>query len=43
MEKTEIRGYLYILIGATLWGVSSVVAKALFTSDFLPVNWSSSG
>jgi drug/metabolite transporter (DMT)-like permease len=30
MEKGEFRGYLYILIGATLWGVSSVVAKSLF-------------
>ena len=36
MEKTEIRGYLYILIGATLWGVSSVVAKALFNVGLPP-------
>jgi drug/metabolite transporter (DMT)-like permease len=35
MSKNEIRGYLYILIGATLWGVSSVVAKSLLSSDFL--------
>jgi drug/metabolite transporter (DMT)-like permease len=36
MEKTEIRGYLYILIAATLWGVSSVVAKALFNIGLPP-------
>jgi len=36
MEKTEIRGYLYILIGATLWGVSSVVAKSLFNIGLPP-------
>jgi hypothetical protein len=28
--KSEIRGYFSVLIGATLWGVSSVVAKSLF-------------
>jgi drug/metabolite transporter (DMT)-like permease len=33
MGKSEIRGYLYVLIGSTLWGVSSVVAKySLFIS-----------
>ena len=36
MGKTEIRGYLYILIGATLWGVSSVVAKSLFNIGLPP-------
>lgn len=36
MKKTEIRGYLYILIGATLWGVSSVVAKSLFNIGLPP-------
>jgi drug/metabolite transporter (DMT)-like permease len=36
MRKSEIQGYLYILIGATLWGVSSVVAKSLFNIGLLP-------
>jgi drug/metabolite transporter (DMT)-like permease len=36
MNKNEIRGYLYILIGATLWGVSSVVAKSLFNIGLPP-------
>ncbi len=36
MSKNEIRGYLYILIGATLWGVSSVVAKSLFIIGLPP-------
>jgi drug/metabolite transporter (DMT)-like permease len=36
MKKGEIRGYLYILIGATLWGVSSVVAKSLFNIGLPP-------
>jgi drug/metabolite transporter (DMT)-like permease len=36
MSKNEIRGYLYILIGATLWGVSSVVAKSLFIIGLSP-------
>ena len=36
MGKSEIRGYLYILIGATLWGLSSVVAKFLFNIGLLP-------
>jgi drug/metabolite transporter (DMT)-like permease len=30
VEKGHLQGYLYVLIGATLWGVSSVVAKSLF-------------
>ncbi len=36
MKPNEIHGYLYILIGATLWGVSSVVAKALFNVGLPP-------
>jgi drug/metabolite transporter (DMT)-like permease len=36
MKKNEIHGYLYILIGSTLWGVSSVVAKALFNIGLPP-------
>jgi drug/metabolite transporter (DMT)-like permease len=36
MKKDEMHGYLYILIGATLWGVSSVVAKALFNIGLRP-------
>lgn len=36
MKNTEIHGYLYILIGATLWGVSSVIAKALFNIGLPP-------
>ena len=31
-----MRGYLYILVGATLWGVSSVVAKSLFNIGLSP-------
>jgi drug/metabolite transporter (DMT)-like permease len=36
MRKSEFRGYLYILIGTTLWGVSSVVAKSLFIIGLPP-------
>ena len=36
MKKTERGGYFYILTGATLWGVSSVVAKSLFTLGLSP-------
>jgi drug/metabolite transporter (DMT)-like permease len=36
MGKNEIHGYLYILIGATLWGISSVVAKSLFIIGLSP-------
>ena len=36
MEKEEIHGYLYILIGSTLWGISSVVAKSLFNIGLPP-------
>lgn len=37
MNKIEMHGYLYILIGATLWGVSSVVAKSLFNIGLPPI------
>jgi drug/metabolite transporter (DMT)-like permease len=37
MKKSEIHGYLYILIGATFWGVSSVVAKSLFNTGLPPI------
>src|SRR4030066_1408172 len=36
MKKNEIRGYLYILIGTTLWGVSRGVAKSLFIIGLPP-------
>lgn len=36
MKKSEFRGYLYILVGTTLWGVSSVVAKSLFIIGLPP-------
>ena len=36
MKKNEIRGYFYILVGTTLWGVSSVVAKSLFIIGLPP-------
>jgi drug/metabolite transporter (DMT)-like permease len=36
MKKTEKGGYLFILIGTTLWGVSSVVAKSLFNIGLPP-------
>ncbi len=36
MKRQEVYGYLYILIGSTLWGVSSVVAKALFNVGLPP-------
>ncbi len=34
--KREIHGYLYVLIGATLWGISSAVAKSLFNIGLPP-------
>lgn len=37
MDRREITGYLYILVGTTLWGGSIVVAKSLFNIG-LPVN-----
>jgi len=37
MKKSEIHGYLYILIGATLWGISGVVAKSLFNIGLPPI------
>jgi drug/metabolite transporter (DMT)-like permease len=36
MKRNEVFGYLYILIGTTLWGVSSVVAKSLFNIGLPP-------
>lgn len=36
MKNKEIQGYLYILTGATLWGISSVIAKALFNIGLPP-------
>ncbi len=36
MKARELHGYLYILIGSTLWGVSSVVAKSLFNIGLPP-------
>ena len=35
-QRHEWRGYLYIFIGTTLWGISSVVAKSLFTIGLTP-------
>jgi len=37
MKKNEIHGYLYVLIGSTLWGISSVVAKSLFNIGLPPI------
>jgi drug/metabolite transporter (DMT)-like permease len=36
MNRDEFRGYVYILIGATLWGVSGAVAKSLFNIGIAP-------
>ena len=36
IETKEIHGYTYILIGSTLWGISSVVAKSLFNIGLPP-------
>ena len=36
MKKSERSGYLYVLIGTTLWGISSVVAKSLFIIGLPP-------
>jgi drug/metabolite transporter (DMT)-like permease len=36
MGKNEIRGCFYILIGTTMWGFSSTVAKALFNVGISP-------
>jgi drug/metabolite transporter (DMT)-like permease len=36
MGKNEIRGCLYILVGTTLWGFSTTVAKALFNAGVSP-------
>lgn len=35
MKRGELHGYLYVLVAATLWGVSSVVAKSLFNLALL--------
>jgi drug/metabolite transporter (DMT)-like permease len=37
VKKSEIYGYVYVLIGSTLWGVSGVVAKSLFNIGLPPV------
>ncbi len=36
MKRTERSGYIFILIGTTLWGVSSVVAKSLLVIGLPP-------
>ncbi|MGQ9510014.1 MAG: DMT family transporter [Thermodesulfobacteriota bacterium] len=36
MKKDEIQGYAYILMGSTLWGISSVIAKSLFNIGLPP-------
>jgi drug/metabolite transporter (DMT)-like permease len=36
MGKNEIRGCLYILVGTTLWGFSTTMAKALFNAGVSP-------
>jgi drug/metabolite transporter (DMT)-like permease len=36
MERGELRGYLCVLAGTTLWGVSAVVAKSLFNLGIPP-------
>ena len=38
MARKELKGYLYILIGTTFWGVSSVVAKSLFNAGLPPAH-----
>ncbi len=38
MTQRERAGYLYLLIGTTLWGVSSVVAKSLFNIGLPPAH-----
>jgi len=40
MKKAEGNGYLYILIGMTLWGVLTVVAKSLFIIGLPPAEGS---
>lgn len=37
MKKAEIEAYFYILIGATFWGFSGVVAKYLFNTGISPM------
>jgi drug/metabolite transporter (DMT)-like permease len=36
MRREELRGYLCVLAGTTLWGVSTVVAKSLFALGIPP-------
>jgi drug/metabolite transporter (DMT)-like permease len=36
IKRKEVKGYLYIFVGASLWGVSSVVAKSLFNTGLPP-------
>lgn len=36
MSRKDLRGYLYILSGTTLWGVSGTVAKSLFNMGLPP-------
>lgn len=36
MSKREIQGCLYILVGTTLWGFSSTLAKSLFNAGISP-------
>jgi drug/metabolite transporter (DMT)-like permease len=36
--RREVQGYVYILAGTTLWGISSVVAKSLFTAGLQPMD-----
>jgi drug/metabolite transporter (DMT)-like permease len=40
MERAELRGYLCVLAGTTLWGVSSVAAKSLFGLGIPPAQLS---
>jgi len=38
MRQGQTWGYIYLLIGTTLWGVSSVVAKSLFLMGLAPLD-----
>src|SRR4030067_1633458 len=38
MKKSEIHGYVYILIGATLWVLASVLANSLFNIGLPPAD-----
>jgi drug/metabolite transporter, DME family len=37
VRKSHLQGYLYVLTGAALWGISSVVAKSLFNTGLAPI------